>query len=109
MSKQISLARMKELCPTCAQVMEELGLDSIESDVLADALADLEGEVVEAKEHVKGLPPGQQKHYEDCMKRYSDKSYCASVAWSIYCKHVNPNSEHCKQGEYLEGKGPKKK
>jgi len=49
--------------------------------------------------HVQGLPRKADKYYEACKKRYGEtsdvKSYCARVAWNIYCSHVDPNYPSC--------------
>jgi len=53
--------------------------------------------VVAQKKHMQG-PKEINKYYEACMKRYGDtkgKSYCARVAWSIYCQHVRPDDPSC--------------
>lgn len=34
---------------------------------------------------------------------YSDEQAWAT-AWSVFCKHVDPDSDHCHQKEYLKGK-----
>jgi hypothetical protein len=36
-----------------------------------------------------------KKYYDKCMKRKDDAEYCARVAWSIYCAHVNPKYKGC--------------
>lgn len=36
--------------------------------------------------------------------RDMDESKAWAIAWSIYCKHVNPGSDHCKKDEYFEGR-----
>ncbi len=45
------------------------------------------------------------KEVKDSNPSYSDEQAWAT-AWSIYCKHKNPGSDHCKKpaGEYLKGK-----
>lgn len=45
------------------------------------------------------------KEVKDSNPSYSDEQAWAT-AWSIYCKHKNPNSEHCHKDsdEYLKGK-----
>jgi hypothetical protein len=54
-------------------------------------------------------PKAVERYYKDCMASKTGKakgeSYCAAVAWSIYCKHKKPDSPHCKQAEYFTGKG----
>ena len=57
-------------------------------------------------------PKAVERYYKSCMESKTGKakgnraeSYCAAVAWSIYCKHKKPDSPHCKQGEYFTGKG----
>ncbi len=45
------------------------------------------------------------KEVKDSNPSYSDEKAWAT-AWSIYCKHKNPDSDHCHKspGEYLKGK-----
>ena len=45
------------------------------------------------------------KEVKDSNPSYSDEQAWAT-AWSIYCKHKNPDSSHCHKdsGEYLKGK-----
>ena len=57
-------------------------------------------------------PKAVERYYKDCMESKTGKakgkraaSYCAAVAWSIYCKHKKPDSPHCKQADYFTGKG----
>jgi hypothetical protein len=54
------------------------------------------------------MPTPVDKYFKEIKKdnpSYSDEQAWAT-AWSIYCKHKNPGSEHCKKpaGEYLKGK-----
>jgi len=52
------------------------------------------------------MPSPVDKYFEEVKKNnpsYSDAQAWAT-AWSIYCKHKNPGSEHCHQDEYLTGK-----
>lgn len=57
-------------------------------------------------------PAAVERYYKNCMESKTGKSkgkraasYCAAVAWSIYCKYKRPDSPHCKQREYFTGKG----
>jgi hypothetical protein len=45
------------------------------------------------------------KEIKDSNPEYSD-SQAWATAWSVYCKHKNPGSEHCKMNpeDYLKGK-----
>jgi hypothetical protein len=45
------------------------------------------------------------REVKDSNPSYSDEQAWAT-AWSIYCKHKNPGSDHCqkKPAEYLTGK-----
>jgi len=54
------------------------------------------------------MPSPVDKYFDQIKKdnpSYSDEQAWAT-AWSIYCKHKNPGSEHCHQpaSEYLKGK-----
>jgi len=54
------------------------------------------------------MPSPVDKYFDEVKKdnpSYSDEQAWAT-AWSIYCKHKNPGSEHCQKppGEYLKGK-----
>lgn len=62
------------------------------------------------KRQAKNLP----KEVEEKAKLLIDKGYDVgkawAVSWSIYCKHLNPKSEHCrmKPSEYFKGRKKKK-
>jgi hypothetical protein len=47
-----------------------------------------------------------KKEVEKDNPSYSEEQVWAT-AWSIYCKHKNPGSSHCKQDDYLKGQGKK--
>jgi hypothetical protein len=54
------------------------------------------------------MPSPVDKYFEQVKEQnpsYSDEQAWAT-AWSIYCKHKNPGSDHCHKpaGEYLKGK-----
>ena len=54
------------------------------------------------------MPSPVDKYFDEVKKdnpSYSDEQAWAT-AWSIYCKHKNPGSEHCHKdpSEYLTGK-----
>lgn len=52
------------------------------------------------------MPSPVDKYFDEVKEgnpSYSDEQAWAT-AWSIYCKHKNPGSEHCHQDEYLKGK-----
>jgi hypothetical protein len=42
-------------------------------------------------------PAEVQRYYEACRDRGYDKSYCARVAWSIYCIYKNPAYPGCRK------------
>jgi hypothetical protein len=46
------------------------------------------------------------KEVKDANPDYSDEQAWAT-AWSIYCRHKNPGSDHCQKdtSEYLKGQG----
>ena len=55
----------------------------------------------------KNLPPKVEKYVKQVKEEnpdYDDAKAWAT-AWSIYCKHVNNDSPHCKQkpGDYFGG------
>jgi hypothetical protein len=50
------------------------------------------------------MPSPVDKYYREVKDQnpsYSDGQAWAT-AWSIYCKHVNPDSKSCHQDEYLK-------
>lgn len=54
------------------------------------------------------MPTPVDKYFEEIKRdnpSYSDEQAWAT-AWSIYCKHKNPGSDHCHKptGEYLKGR-----
>lgn len=54
------------------------------------------------------MPSPVDKYFEQVKEQnpsYSDEQAWAT-AWSIYCKHKNPGSDHCHKppSEYLKGK-----
>lgn len=54
------------------------------------------------------MPSPVDDYFKEVKKdnpSYSDEQAWAT-AWSIYCKHKNPGSEHCQKptSEYLKGK-----
>lgn len=54
------------------------------------------------------MPSDVDRYFEEVKQgnpSYSDAQVWAT-AWSIFCKHKDPGSDHCKkdQGEYLKGK-----
>jgi len=54
------------------------------------------------------MPAAVDKYYEEVKRdnpSYSEEQAWAT-AWSIYCKHKNPGSDHCQKppSEYLKGK-----
>jgi hypothetical protein len=55
----------------------------------------------------KSAPKKVDKYFDEVKKSnpdYSDEQAWAT-AWSIFCKHVEPGSDHCKKptSEYLKG------
>jgi hypothetical protein len=48
----------------------------------------------EAGNPISGPKP-VTRYYEKCMKKKKQESYCARVAWSIYCAYKNPGYEGC--------------
>lgn len=52
------------------------------------------------------MPSPVDKYYKQVTKDNPDysESQAWATAWSIYCKHKNPGSDHCHQDEYLKGK-----
>lgn len=57
------------------------------------------------------MPSPVDKYFDEVKKgnpSYTDEQAWAT-AWSIYCKHKNPGSDHCTKspGEYLTGKSAK--
>jgi len=102
----ITIAEMREICEVCADAMIMMGIPSMP---LEDVLGMMEIKAsVTAKKHMAG-PKALDKYYEKCMsKGDKSKEYCARVAWSIYCQHVNPSYEGCtKYGKTKLTKGPK--
>lgn len=94
---------------TIANRLLRAGLDELSVELLATAMpeptrAELAWAAAKAKK-----PADVERYYKNCMESKTGKAkgagYCAAVAWSIYCKHKNPSSPHCKQKEYLTGKG----
>ena len=53
---------------------------------------DVPQKVKDLAEEVKDKNPGY------------DAGQAKATAWSVYCENVNPDSPHCKQKEYFEGK-----
>jgi len=55
----------------------------------------------------KNLP----KKVEEYVKKFEDEGkdpgYSYALAWSIYCKHKNPDSPHCMADSYLDNQGKK--
>jgi len=54
------------------------------------------------------MPAPVDRYYDEIKEsnpEYSEEQAWAT-AWSIYCKHKNPGSEHCSKppGEYLKGR-----
>lgn len=54
------------------------------------------------------MPSPVDKYFDQVKEQnpsYSD-SQAWATAWSIYCKHKNPGSDHCHKppSEYLKGK-----
>lgn len=56
----------------------------------------------------KNLPPKVEKYVKQIKKDNPDydEGQAWATAWSIYCKHVNNDSPHCKKkpGEYFDKK-----
>ena len=59
----------------------------------------------------KNIPAKVDEYAESVREKNPDydESQVWATAWSIYCKHKNPNSEHCKmdKDEYFPGKSSK--
>ncbi len=55
------------------------------------------------------MPSPVDKYYKEVSESNPDYSEAQAwaTAWSIYCKHKNPGSDHCKKDtdEYLQGQG----
>ena len=52
------------------------------------------------------IPADVERYHKEVVEgnpNYSEEQAWAT-AWSIYCKHKQPGSEHCKQDEYLTKK-----
>tara|TARA_Y100000593_G_C4154172_1_gene258599 strand:+ start:25 stop:339 length:315 start_codon:yes stop_codon:yes gene_type:complete len=63
-------------------------------------------------DHVAKNIPAKVDEYAESVREKNpdyDESQVWATAWSIYCKHKNPNSEHCKMetNEYFPGKSSK--
>ena len=57
--------------------------------------------------NAKNLPKKVEEYVSKFMGEGYDESYAWAMAWSIYCKHKNPDSSHCQKGEYLKNQGKK--
>jgi hypothetical protein len=76
----ISIAEMEELCPSCAEEMKKLKISRIR---LPNVQSKISG------------PKEVNKYYKNCMERYDEEAYCARVAWSIFCAHVDSDHPSC--------------
>lgn len=52
----------------------------------------------------KNLPPSVERYVKEHEDQGMDTAKAWAVAWSRYCQYKNPDSPHCKQDEYFEGK-----
>lgn len=50
----------------------------------------------------KSAPAKVKKYVDKFLDEGKDESYAWALAWSIYCKHKNPDSDQCKQKDYLK-------
>ena len=57
----------------------------------------------------RNIPLKVEEYVKDVKKKNPsyDDAQAWATAWSIYCKHKNPDSPHCKQDAYFPGKGKK--
>lgn len=55
----------------------------------------------------KNLPKDVERYVEEGKEQGMDEGKAWAIAWSRYCKYKNPNSDHCKQEEYLPNQGKK--
>lgn len=53
----------------------------------------------------KNLPKKVEEYAKKFQDEGKDEGYAWALAWSIYCKHVNPESPHCKADSYLDNQG----
>ena len=99
---------------TVANRLLRAGLEDLSVELLAATMPEpTRAELAWAAKAKK--PKDVERYYKNCMDSKTGKSkgsraasYCAAVAWSIYCKHKRPDSPHCKQKDYLTGKGAPK-
>ena len=52
----------------------------------------------------KNLPPSVERYVEEGKDQGMDEGKAWAIAWSRYCQFKNPNSPHCKQDSYFEGR-----
>lgn len=55
----------------------------------------------------KNVPKKVDEYVKKFEAEGKDPGYAYALAWSIYCKHKNPDSPHCKADSYLDGQGKK--
>jgi hypothetical protein len=55
----------------------------------------------------KNLPKKVEEYAKKFQDEGKDEGYAWALAWSIYCKHKNPDSPHCKADSYLDNQGKK--
>lgn len=57
------------------------------------------------EKEAKDLPKKVEEYVDKFKEDGYDESYAWSMGWSLYCKHKNPDSPHCKQDSYLDNQG----
>ncbi|MCH8518021.1 MAG: hypothetical protein LAT68_17120 [Cyclobacteriaceae bacterium] len=81
-------------------ILAKLAAQSLKDQSSRDLLATL-------SKSAKNLPPSVERYVEEHKEQGADEGKAWALAWSRYCKYKNPDSPHCKSGEYFHGRGPK--